>query len=351
MMAKTITKPNGGQSMILTVANPIYDSVFKFLMEDERVAKILLSALLKKDVVSVEMRRHEYSNTTRNDISMFRIDFAARVKDEDGKEKLMLIELQKTWVETETLRFRQYLAAQYNAKENMVCEKTPSHSYAYPMVAVYLLGHCIGKVYEPVVYVNHAARNYDGKEVKDGMKDPFIHSLTHDSIIVQLPLLKDKITNHLYKVLSVFDQSHRDKANSQLINLDESKYEGDEDMEHILHRLTQATVNAELRQDMNVEDEFYSAIENRDTTIMEKDKIIAKKDDEIAEKEGVIAKKDDEIAEKEGVIAKKDDEIAEKDNKLRVAINTMLGNGMNLEAVSAAMQMSVEDISTLLHSK
>ena len=120
MMAKTITKPNGGQSMILTVANPIYDSVFKFLMEDERVAKILLSALLKKDVVSVEMRRHEYSNTTRNDISMFRIDFAARVKDEDGKEKLMLIELQKTWVETETLRFRQYLAAQYNAKENMV---------------------------------------------------------------------------------------------------------------------------------------------------------------------------------------------------------------------------------------
>ena len=34
--------------MIITVANPIYDSVFKYLMEDNRVAKTVLSALLKK---------------------------------------------------------------------------------------------------------------------------------------------------------------------------------------------------------------------------------------------------------------------------------------------------------------
>ena len=31
------------------IANPIYDAVFKFLMEDKKVAKILLSALLKKE--------------------------------------------------------------------------------------------------------------------------------------------------------------------------------------------------------------------------------------------------------------------------------------------------------------
>ena len=46
--------------MIYYVANPIYDSVFKFLMEDERIAKTVLTALLKKEVVSVEMRRHEH---------------------------------------------------------------------------------------------------------------------------------------------------------------------------------------------------------------------------------------------------------------------------------------------------
>ena len=98
--------------MKLFVANPIYDSVFKYLIEDERIAKILLSALLKKEVLKVEPRPHEYSNITRNNISMFRIDFGATVREADGSERLVLIELQKTWLETETLRFRQYLSTQ-----------------------------------------------------------------------------------------------------------------------------------------------------------------------------------------------------------------------------------------------
>lgn len=46
--------------MTTIIANPIYDAVFKFLMEDQKVAKILLSALLKKDILELEMRRHEY---------------------------------------------------------------------------------------------------------------------------------------------------------------------------------------------------------------------------------------------------------------------------------------------------
>lgn len=80
--------------MKVTIANPIYDTVFKFMMEDDRIVKLLLSALLKKNVVSTERRRNEYTNTNRDDISYFRIDFAATVEDESGKQTLMLIELQ-----------------------------------------------------------------------------------------------------------------------------------------------------------------------------------------------------------------------------------------------------------------
>ena len=70
--------------MIIHVANPIYDSVFKYLMEDERIAKTILSALLKKEVIHVAVRPHEYSNTTRDTLSMFRIDFAATVREREG---------------------------------------------------------------------------------------------------------------------------------------------------------------------------------------------------------------------------------------------------------------------------
>ena len=131
--------------MKITVANPIYDSVFKFLMEDERIARTVLSALLKKEVESVEMRRHEHPNITRDKLSMFRIDFAARIREEDGSLHLVLIELQKTWLDTETLRFRRYLAAQYNSEENIL-KAGEAKGFAIPMIAVYLLGHRVGDI-------------------------------------------------------------------------------------------------------------------------------------------------------------------------------------------------------------
>ena len=272
---------------MVNIANPIYDSVFKYLMEDERIAKTLISALLKKEVVEVDMRRNEYTNGTRDNISMFRIDFGARIKEEDGSTKLVLIELQKTWLETETLRFRQYLGAQYANPENILkdCE---NDGYGIPMIAVYLLGHKVGDIEEPVLYVKHKALDYDGNHVTKGIPDPFVDSLTHDSIIVQIPRLRGHVNNRLDKVLSVFDQRLKEKGNHQVLSVDEDKFNGDLEMMHILHRLITAASDSKLRQDMNVEDEFFSAIENRDTALMQKDKTIAEQGETIAEQKEQI---------------------------------------------------------------
>lgn len=312
--------------MTISVANPIYDSVFKYLMEDKRIAKTVLSALLKKNVLHVDTRRHEHTNTTRDNLSMFRIDFAATVEEADGNTKLILIELQKTWVETETLRFRQYLAAQYNAQEN-IRQAEDGKKYGVPMVAVYLLGHKVGDINHPVVYVNHDTYDYDGKMVENGKKDPFINSLVHNSIIVQIPLLHGKINNRLDKVLSVFDQKQRDPQNRQIINIDEDKYKNDNEMMYIVHRLSAAAANAKLREDMNVEDEFFSAIEDRDTAIMNRDKI---------------------IAEQNSQIAAKNSQIAAKNNQLRTVIKMMLQNGMNIDSIATAMSITSEEIDKLL---
>ena len=258
---------------MIRIANPIYDSVFKFLVEDERIARTLLSALLKKEVLEVHARRHEYADETRNSLSMFRIDFAAKVQEADGSSHLVLIELQKTWLETETLRFRRYLGVQYGNKENIPTKGNPK-GFAIPMVAVYLLGHRVGDIDEPVIYVQHKAYDYDGAVVTRGLPDPFVESLTHDSIIVQIPLLRGQVNNRLERVLSVFDQTAIDGSDQHVLELDEDKYAGDADMRYMLRRLTAASCNAEIRQNMNVEDEFYSAIENRDTAIMQRDKMI-----------------------------------------------------------------------------
>ena len=300
--------------MVVYVANPLYDAVFKYLMEDDRIAKTILAALLKKKVIDVKIRRNEYANLTRREsISMFRIDFAATVLDGDNKPHLMLIELQKTWLPTETLRFRRYLALQYNNEENMLKEE--HEKYAIPMVAIYLLGHCIGKIEEPVIYVNHHAYTYDGKKVEEGIPDPFVESLQHDSIIVQIPLLHGRVNNRLEKVLCLFDQTNV-ADNKKVIKVDDKQFEGDNDMEYIVRRLQSAAADPDMRYQMNAEDEFFKELEARDSLIMEKD----------------------------GQLKEKDGQLKEKDEMLRKMIKGMLENGMSLDDIAKMLNKTVDEV-------
>ena len=339
--------------MVIYVANPLYDAVFKYLMEDERIAKIILSALLKKKVVDVKIRRNEYANVTRREsISMFRIDFAATVLDEDDKPHLMLIELQKTWLPSETLRFRRYLALQYNNEENM--RKEENGKYAIPMVAIYLLGHCVGDVKEPVVYVNHQAYDYDGREVKDGMPNPFVESLQHDSIIVQIPLLHGKINNRLEKVLSVFDQA-KVADDKKVIRVDDKQFEGDDDMEYVVRRLQSAAADPDLRYQMNAEDEFFKELESRDTLIMEKDKALQEKDkalqekiEALHEKTEALHEKTEALHEKTEALHEKTEALHEKTEMLRSMILGMQKSGMTLTDIAKMLGKTVDEIEKLV---
>ena len=342
--------------MKLYLANPIYDTVFKYLMEDERIARTMLSALLKKKVVRVEQRAHEYVNTTRNNISMFRIDFGATIREEDGHEHLVLIELQKTWLETETLRFRQYLGAQYSRKENIVEESKDKH--ALPMVAVYILGHRVGDINAPVIYVNHHTYDYDGNLLESKEPSPFVESLTHNSIIVQIPLLHGHVNNRLEKVLSVFDQTNVTQSSKQTIEVDDDEYAGDTEMEYIVKRLLSAASNPDVRQEMNVEDEFFKAIEDRDTAIMARDKTIDEQGKTIDEQGKTIDEQGKTIDEQGKTIdeqgktideqGKTIDEqgktIDEQHKLLSKAVEGMLSKGMDMVTIASILGLKEADV-------
>ncbi len=313
--------------MMIQIANPIYDSVFKYLMEDERIAKTLLSALLKKEVVAVETRRNEYTNGVRDNISMFRIDFGAHVKEPDGTIRLVLIELQKTWLETETLRFRQYLGAQYSNPENVPSENNKD-GYAIPMVAIYLLGHRVGDVNVPVLYVKHKAYDYDGNVVTDGIPDPFVESLIHDSIIVQIPLLHGQVNNRLEKVLSVFDQSQKNGSDRHVLNVNDTPFDDDDDMQYLLRRLLMAAANAQLRQEMNVEDEYFKALEDRDTALMMKDKKLAEQAEQLEQNKA---------------------ELEQNKAQLRTMALLLSNSGMSVEEIANSVGMPQDQVKLLLN--
>ena len=324
---------------MMTIANPIYDTVFKYLMEDDRIARTILSALLKEEIVDVKMRPHEYTNGQKEVLSIFRIDFGATIRKPSGEKQLILIEIQKTWLPTETLRFRQYLGVHYQDPKNIMITSPDRH--AMPMVAVYLLGHTVGDIEEPVVYVRHKAYNYDDEPVTKGIPDRFVDSLNHDSIIVQIPRLHGKINNRLDKVLSIFDQKRVSPESQHYLSVDEKSYDSaDDDMQPILHRLLMAASSVKMRQDMNVEDEYFSIIKEQEGKLygLEKD---------LAEKESLLAEKNGQLAEKDGQLAEKDGQLAEKDGQLKTLVKMLLQAGQPIEAIAEELHIDIERAKTL----
>ncbi len=330
----------------MEVANPIYDVVFKYLLEDVRVARTILSALLKQDVLSVEPRAHEYTGKRHQTLSMYRVDFAARVRQQDGSDQQVLIEIQKSWVPTETLRFRQYLGVQYEDKRNI-----DDDGYGLPMVAVYILGHKVGDIEEPVLYVKHEAKDYDGNIVTRGLPDPFVSSLTHDSIIVQVPRLHGRINNRLDEVLSVFDQTQANEENQHTLLLDESRYdEDDRDMQLILRRLLEAAASSDMRYEMNVEDEYFSQLEKNETDLLVKDKEIAEQRAQLAEKNAELSVQKTQLAEKNAELTAQKTQLAEKDAKLKKMAQMLLKSGLSPESIAESLGEDVETVRILTTS-
>ena len=327
---------------MITVANPIYDIVFKYLMEDERVARTILSALLKKNVAEIKMKPHEYTNIARDGLSVFRIDFGATILEDDGSTHLILIELQKTWVETETLRFRQYLGAQYANPDNMLPENDAA--YGIPMMTVYLLGHKVGDIEEPVLYVRRQSFDYNGNLVTRGLPNPFVDSLTHDSIIVQIPRLHGQINNRLDKVLSIFDQTLQMPNDKHVLGIDEAVYADDAEMQRIIQRLLAAASDARMRHDMNVEDEYFSVIEKRDTTIMLKDRKIAEQTAQINEQTAQINEQTAQINEQTAQNNEQTAQINEQTAQIRKSVQMLFQAGMSAETIAVNLGMDLKTV-------
>ena len=104
----------------MQIANPIYDVVFKYLLEDAKVAKLLISSIIGEEIEELEFRPQEYTSDIDKSriegnvgtLTVYRLDFNARIKNAEGS-KQVLIELQKAKFATDIMRFRNYLAGQY----------------------------------------------------------------------------------------------------------------------------------------------------------------------------------------------------------------------------------------------
>ena len=315
----------------MIIANAIYDVAFKFLMEDETSAKIMLSALLQRKVEKVEMRNQEYSNTVSKEQSLYRLDFSAYVKNDKGKTDAIHIELQKKWLRSEVLRFRRYLGVQYSDERNI--STIPGHEgFGLTTVAIYILGHTLDDLPYPIVYVKRQCLDHNSKTCELESPSKFVDSVSHDAIIVQVPLLSSKTQTHLERLMSIFHSSP-DKE----IELDDTLATSDNEVKHIAKRLQLVLSDPERRRKLQIEQELL-------VDLLDKDNEIKRKEEKIKEDENKINEQDKMLRDKEKALCKKNDELKEKNDALNAMIKILIAMGKSDEEISTVAKIPVDAI-------
>ena len=287
----------------MVIANPIYDVVFKRMMEDEKVAKFFISTLLDETVDTIEVKPQEFTFTKELPaLAIFRLDFIATIKTANGSYKKILIEIQKAKNFIDLMRFRNYLGEQYKKVDIINNEKV-----ALPITTIYILGFKLPEIETACLKVERTYQDLTNKKSLP-IRCDFVEKLTHDSFIVQVDRITSRYQSRLDKLLSIFEQTNFVddqkiiKEYFHELDIDELKIATD-----ILHHAgtnpkekkeieneqeawrTVYALSGDLREKL---DNQYKAISQMNIALSEKDEALVKKEEALVEKNEALVKKD-----------------------------------------------------------
>jgi len=337
---------------MIQIANPIYDAVFKFMMNDNEVAKLLLSAIIGEPIKELVFQPTELHIPIQDSITVLRMDFKAVIELPNGNTKTAILEIQKAKLHTDIMRFRKYLGEQYQDKNNSKIVKLVKarkqegvwieHRKAFPILSIYFLGHRLDHIKNiPVIKV---ARSYYDLATGDQLqeREDFIESLTHDSYVIQIPYIKGNQRTDLEQLLQIFAQEDIE----------------DHDLKHILTNApTQKLIQAE-DEVINEFKQYTRALEQSEKIIVEQDKAIEEKDKAIEEKDKTIEEKDKTIKEKDKAIKKKNKAIKEKEVEMQTtkaslsrAVQKFIALGLPDKEIAAVLNLTIEEVTQIRDNK
>jgi len=314
----------------MQIANPIYDVVFKYLMEDGKIAKLMLSSIIGENIEELSFLPQEFISDLDKQISenirkkpkkakkiltVYRLDFSAKIKTDEGY-KQVIIEIQKAKFPTDIMRFRKYLGSQLINKENTqrIKIKNRIRKTGIPIISIYFLGHKLDYTTAGVIKINRQYKDLITDEIIE-TKESFIESLTIDSYIIQIPYLTQKRRNDLEILLSVFDQSRKIENEHHILNVKEKDYP--EKYRSIIRKLQEAVQNAEIRKNMELEDGIIDELEDLEREIEDKEQIIeqVQQENEQVKQENEQVKQENEQVKQKLDTAEQEKTLAEQENE------------------------------------
>jgi len=212
----------------MKVLNPIYDSVFKYLMEDIAIAKGLISLIIEQEITELYPAPQESTSLKLqlkyNQLPLQRIDYVAIIKtptveNPEYYEKV-IIEVQKSPFIPEIGRFRNYLAEKYSKQSTYKIKNNQVEEYL-PIKTIYIIDKDFNS--ELPVILRRKGVYYDvlSEKVYEGNRDVYVELLNHDSWFIQVTRLPKDLKTELLRVLSIFAPWLRD-ADDSFINVEDN---------------------------------------------------------------------------------------------------------------------------------
>ncbi len=384
-------------SEYIIIPNPIYDVVFKYLMEDTESATIVISTLINQKIKNLKLEpithaekksKTEISEIqdpkTKEDIRLFHLDFTATVELPNGDEEIIMIELQKASLPDDIMRFKRYISKNFQRKieverANPTSGELERVEKPVKLIPIFILNFRIEKEVNDLLIQTSKTINgvFKNKSINGNY---FIEHLTYDVWIVQLPNIQfikeedyagDEYKEKLFSLLKLFDQKSKVKGNEHRLRLIRRFFPGF--LDRVIKRLQAASINnQELEEQMQVEDDYLKILIKRDNTISflemkleqkekevieskqvisEKEQVISEKEQVISEKEQVIYEREQVISEKEQVISEKEHVISEREQELEFnkkiileLARTLKENNVPAEIIQSKTNLSLEVI-------
>ena len=370
----------------MILSNPIYDVVFKALMSDPDVAKGIIGRVLGREIIKLNFSHQEHPVREHlaqdgQSIMLMRMDFTALIKDEHGKEMQILIEIQKAKLSQDITRFRRYLGSQYLQATDIESKPNFIQSSHLPIFTIYLLNFCLNvngnvtrlKKSEPDMSKDqtHESSCVDKKtqkefhfhpplvrierryvDVSDGnseispkYRSDFIESLTHDSFIVQIPLLSRSPKTPLERTFGLFNQRLIRGEDKHRLILDDGSplLTNDPLLEKIARTLVRINADTESEKRMEQEDILQEDIERtiRKLEFNIEEIEAEKKEALIGEKKAREGKQQAEQREQQAQEEKQQAQ-EEKQEFNQIAIQALIEAGLTEEQAKGALKKSLK---------
>ncbi len=335
----------------MLIANPSYDAIFKYLMEDMRIAKGLISRIIEEDILELTHAPQEETQIKLKldleSIGVNHQDYVAIIKKANGEHEKIAIEVQKSTIQPKIDAFRNYVAEKYRKYSTLEGKEV-----YLPLKTIYIIEKTFNKDLPAILKVGRDYINVLTKEKYEGERDNFVNLMTHEAFFIQTKLVPSDLENEITRVLNFFTRMFAVKIpkGKKLTKAQKRKIAreleiSDEVIDKINDKLFQRMLtrlfagNSDRQVQLNVElsqrwqDDFNNEQE-------EKDKIIK-------QNMQVIEQKDQVIKQKDQALEQKDQALEQKDKSLLNSAKVMLKSGVSIEKVIEITKLTNKEIMAL----